>query len=228
MATDTQAQRTRIFKDLFCKGIKYGIMTGDSIAHALAVESNNSNYIFRSEINQYLFNQSLAGSNLAKFVGGTTENPLSIVGKSETNYFDVKNCDYLFCWAGYNDFNDNTPLGATNSNDSFTISGAIRNTVANYALINPSMQLIWITPNNNPYLTSADSHGVFFDELCAHIKDTCDANGFICYDGLSDPLISGINDGNKATILPDQIHPIASWHETVSAIKIAEFALSVI
>lgn len=215
MATDTIAQQTKIYKDITLNKLKYVIMTGDSIAYRFSLESNLSNYDYRKSINQYLFTQSISGSNLANFTGGdsSTWNPLSVVTRSTlgaTNIFDITNCDLLIVWAGYNDRGDNIPLGATNSVDPLTYAGAINLTVSNYASRKPGMKIMFVTPNANPYAEVNNGIGLKLSDYIAHCKAVCSANGYYCFDLAA---VCGITDANKATVLPDEIHPIQSWLE---------------
>lgn len=214
MALDTATQKTSVYKSLFLKKVKYAIMTGDSIAVAFSTEVNTSNYLYRSDANQYLFNQAVAGSNIANFSGGDSEtwNPLSFVGRSAVdavNVFDVTNADVLLVWGSFNDKGDNIPLGSPGSVDPLTFEGAIRTGVANYAARKSNLQLMFITPNANPYET-ANSLGLLLTDYRQRMIDVCAALGIPCFDLYP---VCGITDENKATALPDQIHPTAAFHQ---------------
>jgi hypothetical protein len=215
MALDTQDQRTGVYKRLFLKGVKVAIMTGDSIASNFATVSNKSNLLYRSDSGQYLLNQATGGSDIAYYDGldDDTWNPFSFIGKSAAdavNRFVIRNCDYLIVWAGFNDLDDEVPLGAIDSVDSFTIAGAIRNGVANYLSRKPDLQIIFITPTANPYQV-ANGIGVTLNDIRNQVIAVCADLGIPCYDLYA---VCGITDENKATALPDQIHPTAAFHET--------------
>lgn len=217
MATDTAAQQLKMFKSIALNKLKYVIMTGDSIAYRLSLETNNSNYYYRKNGNQYLFTTAVSGSNMANFTGGdsATWNPYSVATRSAvgaTNIFDVKNCDLLIIWAGFNDKNDNIPLGSVSSTDSLTIAGAMRNSVANYQSRNPLMKIMFITPNANPYETN-NALGLNIVDYRNHIIAVSADMGIPCFD-LYD--VCGITDANKATALPDAIHPSSAFLESWS------------
>jgi hypothetical protein len=223
--TDTQAQQTKIYKDLVLNKKKYVIMTGDSIAYRLSLETNFSNYFYRLNANEYLFTTAVSGSNMANFTGGdsATWNPLSVVTRSAvgaTNIFDIKNTDLLMVWAGFNDKNDNVPLGAIDSNDPLTYAGAIRNAVVNYQARKPDMEIMFITPNANPYEVN-NALGINIIDYRNHMISVCANIGIPCFDLYA---VCGITDANKATALPDQIHPSSAFLESWSPL-IATFVL---
>lgn len=220
---DTLTQRTQFFKRIELKNKKYCIMDGDSIAYRLSLETNRSNYLYRKPTDKYLYTKAVSGANLANFTGGdsATWNPLSVVTKSnsaEVNSYDIKNCDILFVWAGFNDKNDNVPLGATNSTDSLTYAGAINNTVTNYLSRKSDIRIVFITPTANPYEVN-NSLGLNILDYRNHMIATCAANGYDCFDLYA---VCGITDENKAVALPDLIHPSSAFLETFAGL-IANF-----
>lgn len=215
MALDTETQKTQMYKRAHLRNMKYGIMTGDSIASAFVTEANKSNYLYRDDIGHYLFTKAVGGTDLGNYTGLDDDvwNPFSFVSRSAagaTNSFNVANADYLLVWAGFNDLDDEVPLGAIDSVDPFTIAGAIRTGVENYLSRKPDLQIFFITPTANPYQV-ANGIGVTLDAIRQHVIDVCADLGIPCYDLYA---VCGITDENKATALPDQIHPTAAFHET--------------
>ncbi len=207
MALDTTAQKTKMYKRAHLRNVKYGIMTGDSIANGFATETNKSNYLFRDSIGHYLFNKAVGGTDIANYVGVDDDvwNPFSFVSRSEvgaTNIFNVTNTDYLINWAGFNDKNDHIPLGAIDSDDPFTIAGAIRTGVANYRARNPDIQIFFITPNSNSGQTPNDIDLNLVDYR-NHIIAVCATINVPCYDlyAQGDPVFT------------DGIHPDAASQE---------------
>lgn len=218
MGTDSAAQKKVMFKKLFLKNNIRMRMTGDSISDRMANEIKKSNYLFRKYSNGYLFNHGIAGSKLANYTTGdyASWNPLSAVSRSydsSPNKFDITNCDILWIWAGVNDLTSDVPLGTTSSTDVNTIAGAMNIIIENYASRNPNMKVVFVTPNANPYKeVTPNGVGLFLSDIINHIKLVASTNGYYCFDLAA---VCDITDANKATVLPDEIHPtdpkLESW-----------------
>lgn len=221
---DTSTQRKAMYKEIHLEGIPYHIMTGDSISNTFATVTNLSNYLYRVDAESYLQNKAIGGTSIANRPdpdGGF--NALSFVTRSdsqEANSFVIDNTDVLLVWASYNDWANEVPLGTLASNDPAEFSGAINIGVANYLARNPECQLIFITPNNNPF-TANNSIGLTLNDYRNQMITVCANLGIPCFD-LYPEEVCGITDANKAEALPDETHPTATFLQMWSPL-FAEF-----
>lgn len=228
--TDTLTQRTSIYKKLFLKNKKIVWGIGDSICDRTFARTAPGipRIAFAKIVNEYTDSRAIGGSNIAKYIGVDDNiwNPLSIVERSKSsavNYVEFANCDLLICWAGFNDKGDNVPIGAVDSVDEFTVSGAINVAITNFKSRNPAMNILWITPNLNLYSgVVANSEGLTLKDYRDGIVAVCEARDIEYYDLYNN---SGITEANKATALPDEVHPSTEFLTTY-ATDIANYAIS--
>jgi hypothetical protein len=209
MALDTVIQKTKVYKDLHLKGDEIISITGDSIATRLFLSGG---WYIGDSNSRYIQDTSVGGSDLAKITinDPTTWNPYSFIGRSlasAVHVIDLTNIDVLLVWSGFNDYGDDVPLGTIDSNDEFTIAGAIRVGVANYLARKPSLKILFINPNANPYQVP-NGIGLNIIDYAAWILAVCQSIDIPCYDMWT---YCGITDANKAIALPDTIHPSATW-----------------
>lgn len=225
MATDSAAQRTSVYKQLHLKSVPVAGMHGDSIASRLANEVNLSNYYYRREAGHYLINVATGGASIAYRPANDPEtwDPYSFYGRSvpeSAQYLSVVNFDVLIVWAGFNDRGSDIPLGTVGTSDPNTFEGAMRAGVANYLAQNPSLQIMFVTPNSNP-TTVNNTLGLNLVDYRNRMISVCSALNLPCYDLYS---ITPISAEDAPTILPDNVHPIQSWLE-LRAPEIAEFVI---
>ena len=187
------------------------IVTGDSIASSF---STVTALAFNQITKRILQNSAFGGSGLAnRTTGDLSFNNWSFVGRSytgATNIIDVTNANQLVVWAGYNDITADVPLGTLTSTDITTIAGAINVGVANYLTRSPFLNIVFFTPSANPYKQATpNALGLRMSDYVAHIKLVCEN---LSIKVVPMDKMSNINETNKANILTDTIHPVASWH----------------
>jgi len=220
-AIDNSAQKTALYNILSVNNVQTVAITGDSIAFRL--HPNGLQNLVLNCKRTYL-NAAISGSNLAKITVNdpSTWNPLSFIERSKVgspNIIDISNVNTLLVWAGFNDMNDDVPLGTLTDTDEFTIAGAIRNGIANYLSRKPTLQILFMNPSANPYQTT-NGIGISLPQYAAHIKAVCENINIPCYDMHAN---CGIDLTNYVAVLPDQIHPINSYLDNPISYLVTDF-----
>jgi hypothetical protein len=213
--------RNRVFKIFSCDNLEIVAITGDSIAERLY---NDGREQLVQAFNRVYLEHAESGSNLAQISINTPSvwNPFSFVLRSKvgaTNLINIDNVDLLVVWAGFNDLGDDVPLGAIDSNDEFTIAGAIRVGVASYLSRKPTLKIVFVNPSANP-VAPTNGIGLTLSDYANHILAVCASIGIPCYDMHAN---CGITAGNAASVLPDNVHPTAAYINNTLAPLIGNF-----
>lgn len=137
------------------------------------------------------------------------ESPL-VSNPSETGDPFFNDCNVLIVEAGVNDYDNNVPIGPTDSLDDQTFCGAFNLGVTRLLQRNPTIQMLFCGPFYRQGEATLNSSGHALQDYRDALVALCDRWSVSFGDMVQG---SGVNEGNWVSHVPDGIHPNQAYHD---------------
>jgi len=121
--------------------------------------------------------------------GSTMSNALTKYHPICDRYQDMPEADIILVEGGRNDFNQKVPIGAADSRDTTTYTGALNVILDGLQAKYPNAMIVCVTPWN---FKNKDGYTLTYKDYCTAMKEAAQAHGVYCIEAC-DPDISGVD-----------------------------------